>query len=1495
MCASMASGEFMYTALTDGCYDDPSQLSQLLAGGDSSKSKNQFRQSLFQFNETAQSHTPTTADDVGYTQQQHDNPNPSPSRRVPLNPGYVQPKLPKQYSAPVSTAIDFAAKRDVVKNMFNTFDVAIGADAPGDTQPDSQMFRQYTSGIVESHSNAVPGPHYAVATPEEPAGEIEIQGSSQSQRSPTITSPTVLHEDRVHDPLTSPLKFETPAVAGRKRDSQGQIISPAIDTTPATAISASAIFGFGTTDNDKGMSLTQAFNATQARTSPIVGVPTEDPVFQRPSPNFKRRSSPPLAMSSPIKNNAKILTSSPALRSSSEPRADYETMKQSQERRSHVLSVPERQDSWDTPTSAEIRFNKRRERQIQEAEAAKSLAIVSAPSPTIRRGRRRRTLLTSRLSSPPRNTSLRGGVYDGPNDSEDGDSPDELSQDIPSTRGIADEERDSVVSNRVEVPNTSSHSLHAPSGHAIVSLTQPDTPASQLAHASQFKTPSSILYHKSVAKVKSSKESEIVMDSQPEPETGSPVPTHPRELHIPSTPSVNQYSINQTTMIGHTGYTSQVSQSSAAPMPPSTQVSDELEEEAPLENSRVPSSPPLLLTGEEESVTYDEHAYDEDHDNTYDTGDAQPTQEDVVMEDEDDLPVAVPEDGTVKPDANIAESNTGPFHGDEIPETLEQEEITDVHNEEEELIRSSHPQQDVDMDARERAPPSRIHRQSTVPETDLLEDTQPPFFPQPEGSTIDTNSTVLYHTGKEDQSALQPTEGSVASSDEIASIQSSQLPVTRSLLEIANQPGTQRSTDIADIEVPQLSFIETDDSTDVLMSRSSRSSPVRPMKKRKVTYRARQAFRTPTKESGLSFDPQFPSSGKEDASDLTPTASITLNREQEQLGALAATRARERVVHGQSEAPLRPRAIAKSRSSEILRKGALKPVRKSLLAQAPSGLSPHQENVITEPRALVTELHGVDKDSNEGDNRRAEPSGVIMRTVVIETTSNTGEAPSGDHITPNRVFAYWPGRNFYPATCLGNVDVRSLHIRYDDGNDTTLEHTQVRALDLRLGDQVKVDQTGMKKQAYVVVGFKDKISVDDVDKLHFTDRYGYATVVLEEKGRDSLSGAQTETTKYYNVPMGYIYLTTTLWGRLRDRVYKYSPPNPSTVSDLRASTPVATHGSTLLTPTMSRRGGMGQSMLRDPTARAASVASSVRSNGTAFSRMAFAITLTKASSDKDSIVKLITSNGGRIIENFDDLFDTTGKFEDDPKTVSGLPIDGLVLKQEHKDLSFVALISDAHSRRLKYLQALALNIPTIHVRWINDSLNASYILPFAKYLLPSGASTYLDPAGVIISRVMPLYNPTSDEASFVQTLKQRSLLLEHDSVLFITGKSKAEIDKTQPYMFLTHALAPVDVGLCKDFHSAQDMIATGEWDWVYVHGGANGVEDAAAILFGDATIPALIKRRSSAAVGKKRKKDEEAAEPQTLIRFGEVGNKKVRLICDEFVIQSLILGNLVDE
>ncbi|ORY19198.1 hypothetical protein BCR34DRAFT_503561 [Clohesyomyces aquaticus] len=1390
--ASADSEEF--TVLREDLYDDPSQLSQLLRQRAGHATSIHFTDSTAH-RASANTDAAGTAQEPSVTHTpllQLPAPrldrDPTP-RRAPQATNYARPSLPRHRTAP--TASGFAMDRAAGEKMHQSFAGAID-DMPGDTQPDSQIYRNWTSGIWDS-GNGGTGPA-SVLNPVDEEGHpsdhtdgVNMMGSSQELHSPAITSPTmILEEDpdtqfRLDPAPTSPLKFETPAMAGKKRDSQAHALSSAMRTsaTPGTTLSA-AFFGAGVGNGAIGhaMSLTQVFNATQAGTSPVVGAPSDDPVFQRPSPNFThtRQSSPLQALSSPTKAGRP----EPPLRSSSEPRAEYVTMKESQDRRKRELpredTAVSAQDSWNEPTEEQKHAAIRRERERLDREVGKS-------------------------------------------------------------------------------------------------------------------------YARSVT----------IMNSQPDEDS---IP-RPKPLIIPSSPSANEYSISQTVMATKTGYTSQVVSSSMPPRPPQPSSpilgdqygEDRIEEEE--DEERVPSSPPALT--HEDEITYDEHSgREEDQDEQSEI--ASIAQGDVDMDDQGDV------------------------------QDEEVEEMPETHQEDEELILFRQPEHD-ETDNPTQKPFARPHnqRQSTVPESDVLEDPEPPDLganddlhedasaPLESIALNQTNSTDPFHTAQENQSQTQvdrnPSQGTKNGED------SSSIPAprVRSLDDIANQPKTQVSEDIGEIEMPQLSF--TEDLDDDFSEKLHRSSPVRPAKRRKVySAKKKTTFANSIQESEPEVETRVESPSLEQvhAREETPPSA----REREEEGARAAAHAHEEVVHVQA-ATLKSarlshvgrRVLAKNR------KGALKPVKKTRPSLAPRSES-HLSEVSDQPRTLETArapeadvemrdanapIEEPDSPDELADSDPPKPVGVVP---TVSDIVDRGEAPAGEILTPNRVFARWPGGNqaFYPATCLGHADRRHMQIRYDDGNFYPLEPDKIRALDLRVGDFVKVDQDGVKKQIYVVVGFKDKIDIETAEEYPLTDRHGYLTVLLEAKQRESLPSTAVVSSEIIPVPLATVYLTSQLLNKFKDRTFTFTPAISPSDSASRVATPSNTTDRQG-TPSKSRRGTIGPSFLKDGIHRAGSVTSSVKL-GSVFTNMAFAITTTQESTDRDSIVNMITSNGGHILtDGFQELFENIDSSSSSPdqlasplqsakasvvSTSDSLPLDDLVIKSTYRTLGFVSLISDSHSRRTKHIQALALNLPCLHHRWLSDSTAASKPLPFAKYLLPAGVSTYLGP-GIVRSRTMDLYDPAGADADFAARIASRDLLLRKQSVLLVMGRKKEDIERKKPYLFLTHALGPKTVGRVPDLGAAKTMLLGGgaknenSWDWVYVDGGKDEVANAASVLWGDSSVVPAASTAKKEKV-RKRKRDVEAeADVGAMVRGGVVGGKTVRVTSDEFVIQSLILGALVEE
>ncbi|KAF1928193.1 uncharacterized protein M421DRAFT_5265 [Didymella exigua CBS 183.55] len=1573
-----------FTLLSEVLYDDPSQLSQAL------RQRAEQHEGL-QFTNSTESHGSFVSAPVSsFTVPPHRSLGALPQLLLPAAPKHtlpprrvaahtfaphhnVKPGLAKHNSAPISSAPTDAVIAPKMRHSF------AGMDAPGDTQPDSQMHREWTSAILGTANTTTcmpsprSGPKSLFIEREDDDGDvealtddIEVIISSQVAQDAAITSPTALEDDRgpilqIEDAFTSPLKFETPAVGGRKRNSSGRVLSPAagIETTPDTAESASAFSGvLGRSMIGQPLSLTQAFDLTQARTSPAVAG-TEDPIFQRPSPNFTnvRHSSPIPALSSPIKV-MRIERSDPTIRSSSEPRSEYVTMKESQERRRHSKETQYppivQEDSWEELSAAQKRLQRQRQREQKHREAGLSLSSISAPTAAEADPRRK----SRGVSSKTRDETSRHQWHDDVRDDEDvaindtsqhlapeghGTEPltDELSQDVAIT--VQAPMRYNGLENGVQVPKTSSHPQRTQPDRTPGTVLQQGTPSSQLQRESQIHAPAS----QSILRTApySSRGSAAVMDSQPD--VTANFESWPRpDIRFPSSPSINQYSINQTTVASKTGYTSQMIDSSMIQMPQrmTQEVEDDpVEEETPDEEERVPSSPPMLPT-EIDDIVYDEHGHDEltEGDEDHEVNETATGYEDAQMEEEEELPVTEQEtvcncrQGTVQPAADdmAADWESGMIQpmkvsgrtDQEIPKTLEYDK--QYHAAQNEAGKPS-----IDLKNEPPAGPRELtpslQRPNTIPDTDALEETQPSWFaeqasaPQenalpaeaapPETEvTKDTNGMEPYSTAQEKQTASQSHVAAPASSRDEGSDPVLSVSRIRSLGDIANLPNTQLSAAEEDIELPCLnSFNDADDDTHM-----GSPAPATPAAKRRRTALAAKSsvFQSLVKEAANAESipkPVSPSplkSLRHTREETPPTASV---QEREDQGALAAAQAREDV---QTVAYGWPRTLKSKGSSRPARpqntkNGSLKSVRAVIAAMSspinspskPKASATAQEATPATPTRKATKPVGQKADvemrdvGDSTDELASSPPPSAAR-LPVRLTPRKSEIQAGEVVVPNRVFASWPGSHYYPATYIGRSDSKQLQIRFDDGNTTSSDAFQVRSLDLKPGDQVKVDEPGMKKLTYVVVGLTDKCADLHNYEYPMTDRYGHVSLILEEKQRDSVpTGKALPQPKQVTVHIASVYITAQLWKQFRDRHFQLSPPSSPRKAASELGTPVAIESFT--TPSFTRRGLAAPSLLKDATNRAGSVTSSNRSGSGTFSNMAFVLTSTGDGMDKDAIARAIKTNGGHILEKgFHELFDTEsiGISASQSRRTSVSVSEGagiLKLKEDCKKLGFVALITDSHSRSTKYLQALALNVPCLHLRWVSDSLSVAHAVSFARYLLPAGLSKYLDPNGIVRSRAMRIYNPSSDDLSFEKTFQDRDLLLQDQSVLLVTGKYKKEIEKRQPFVFLTHALGASSVGRCADLAAATRLLAQGQWDWVYVDSDHRSIGDAAAELFGTGA-PAK-STKGSFKKGKKRKRDD--GEAEELVAKGEMAGRRVRVASAEFVIQSLILGALVDE
>ena len=486
---------------------------------------------------------------------------------------------------------------------------------------------------------------------------------------------------------------------------------------------------------------------------------------------------------------------------------------------------------------------------------------------------------------------------------------------------------------------------------------------------------------------------------------------------------------------------------------------------------------------------------------------------------------------------------------------------------------------------------------------------------------------------------------------------------------------------------------------------------------------------------------------------------------------------------------------------------------------------------------------------------------------------------------PNRVFAHFNGSNpaYHPATCLEmiNGDDPRYRVRFEDGTVDVISGYGIKRLELRPGDVVKVDLPGARKLNYVVEGVQDQ-HVSTVARDPATpsrrgrtapitdsafpevDVYGNATVLMSPKQRQSVGGDEPSSSQIA-VPLTLVYLTQTMWTAFKDRHYSHLSNKPQTSTGLQ--TP-AEQPSTPSTPSSRTRRAKLSGLAPGLSTTVGNIL-----RGGIFRNMAFAITNVDRADENERIKNHITSNGGTILRTgLDELFHIPAL----PRTTS--PADpntdtSFQLTPAAKDVGFTCLIADKHCRTAKYIQALSLGIPCLSTRWITNCIAKQRVLPWAPYLLPSGESAFL--GGAVRSRILQPFD--AETATLPEIVENRPKMLDGASILIIMEKGQEK--SMQQHPLITYALGASKISRAISDASAAKAVADAQalgepWDWVFSYDKEQEVEEK---LFGGGS------------TGKKRKRG----------RDGEGGpsgkRSKTRVVGNEFVIQSLILGMLIEE
>lgn len=1379
--------------------------------------------------------------------------------------------------------------------------IVLGSQHEGDTQPYSQSV--YDKLLPKDGSQQVPKEapiatgdttHAQGATPftysQGNTGHIDLLAAFEqptlaySEEAPESDSADELggasQLDVRAEPYPESKRFKqpkTPATHSKKRTREGEIIAP--DTTTPRLPTNPFAEHLGQIGGI--MDLSQVFQTTQAVSSPLLYRLPSDAISERPSPGFfpMHRPSTADSLSSPAKIPQQYFH-----RAVTEPQTTYISMKVSQEERERQLMLqrsaaltrgPSGEDISDDDFESQGSLLRRRMNQKKiESMARDEFVGITAPSRPGSRGYVRtasvkgseaqciphssgRRIDDAVLISDDMNGEETQGIAteDETEHEEDGDVVG-----MRPPRELVEEDKENLDLVGVQVPMTTSRNTarvspqaitqDSPSNHrhrglspAVYSnLTKPnDEDAGNSSSGSSEKVQIHPSGSQAVAIADSqpsqSRAKDLERHSSEPPRNPAPVSSEPRAI-IPQSQS---YPPAQNTPL-QTSMARQLQQldSSSLPPGPPPMSSPGLDSSPSLPQNHIPeaalrSSPPLLQPPED----------------TPRTSSSTPT----------GSPRLIPRhigDELPQPREGAAESNLLTEAADEaLGNKDEPADLTDIGCKKrsgvvaEGTLRSTIPESSLSSShirgSISSASVLNAKRASSQPQQSLASSSAPE---QVTGSTMfETAQTHL--DGSPAKSLLRAFR---QQSEPTRTSPSPNPKRTRTLTEIASDPTPPGAIGEVDIDV---GLITTEDMA--FQAAIEGSSPIGPAQKRRRGRDGRVLQVAEPQPNQL------------------PPAMLSDTQDRENDGGQAAVAARQMAMRHHLLVGAKSRGLSNLPiQSTTSTRGPLvtqKPVTKATT----SNTAKQRPTKFPKPTMLEENSHHGSRIQVLRDQTEVGLGAGVLEKEVQPKATDPMTAVEEEIIAPNRVFAAFNG-TYYPATCLGSTreeDTR-YKIRFDDGTIGPISRFGVRRLILKKGDIVKVDLPGARTKTYTVEGFKDKNNPShdpqtpsrsrpsgpsELVRYPKVDQHGYATVTLSVKQRDPVPTRM-------DVSITNVYLTQTMWTTFKDRPYIFTADQQPFLPGLQ--TPSETF-STPTTPSSRTRRPKPSISSRATTSTTAIPPS--RTSSGLFKNVVFAVSQIEHDDRRKQTIDHIITNGGHLVDDgFDELFTIPGFEPTSPSSKLGPnpTTPAFSLTPHAETLGFTCLIADKHGRKTKYIQALALGIPCLATRWVHDCVAKQTLLPWEPYLLPSGESTFLH--GAVRSRLLPSYAP--DTARLATIIASRPQWLSGRSVLLVMGE-----EKRNAYLFLTHALGASRVARAGNWEAAKRLGAGGEeWDWVYVEGREESAEGG---LGGGERV----RKRKRGRTGE-----------GGVVGGSGAGNKgRGRVVGDQFVIQSLILGRLMEE
>ncbi|KAI0818511.1 hypothetical protein BC629DRAFT_657918 [Irpex lacteus] len=278
-----------------------------------------------------------------------------------------------------------------------------------------------------------------------------------------------------------------------------------------------------------------------------------------------------------------------------------------------------------------------------------------------------------------------------------------------------------------------------------------------------------------------------------------------------------------------------------------------------------------------------------------------------------------------------------------------------------------------------------------------------------------------------------------------------------------------------------------------------------------------------------------------------------------------------------------------------------------------------------------------------------------------------------------RVMALWNSDlYYYPGTVLSEVAPGRFHIKFDDGYEGEADLQDMRALEFQPKDHVCFIRGGRKGEDLSVV----VVSVDDEQE----------TVVVEDDIDNKKHELPVSKLKVFNKTVCHE------WENRQLTVYQIEPYEKPAI----VATP---SGRSVTSSTASTSGGCHKSRL--------------------FAKVGFAVTLYGDGwcERRGELSNKIKAHGGATISDWADVFTMNGKQENLGKR--------WILKMEevkgpkNGKLDTVFLLANEPTHKPKFLMALALGIPCLSVKWLEDSVRDNERKPWLGYLLHTGESSMI--------------------------------------------------------------------------------------------------------------------------------------------------------------------------